>query len=581
MTVVLGINAYHADAAAAIFRDGELLAAAEEERFTRIKHTAGFPCQAIQYCLNAAGVLPEEIDYVAMPRKRLAHLLHKAVWGLRLPHMALDRASAWRRFGGVKETLAHCLGVPPARLKAQFHSVEHHLSHAASSFYASPFQDAAVLTLDGLGDFASMAWGVGSDRDLKIEGFALFPHSLGFYYTAGTQYLGFRKYGDEYKVMGLASYGEPKYAEVFERMLRLGRDLDFTLDLRYFTHHRDGTDMTWSEGEPRQGLLFSDYLERALGAAREQGGPIGKHHKDVAASLQWRLEEVVLALLNRLHERLSIPVLCYAGGVAFNCAANGKILDRTPFKEVYVQPAAGDAGLAIGAALYVHHQVLGFPRKFTMDHAYWGPEYSADRLREALDRYGLSYRTFEAPRLMEQTATRIADGKVVGWFQDRMEWGPRALGNRSIVADPRRVDMKGILNQRIKHREPFRPFAPSILEEDTDEWFEKGKPSPFMLMAYPVRPEKRTEIPAPTHVDGTGRLQTVSRSSNPSYWELINAFKKLTNVPVLLNTSFNDNEPIVSTPEEALECFRRTSMDALVLGPFLVDRNEVNAGQEP
>ena len=570
--IVLGINAYHGDAAVALFRDGELLAAVEEERFTRVKHTAGFPARAVRYCLETAGVRPEEIDHVAIPRKRSAHLLHKALWALRLPHMAVGRAQAWKKFGDVRETLAHCLDVPPSHLKARFHFIEHHVAHVASSFYSSPFEEATILSLDGLGDFASMLWGTGKGRDLNIEGFVLFPHSLGFYYTALTQYLGFWKYGDEYKVMGLAAYGEPRYAELFERIVRPGRGTDFALDLRYFTHHRDGADMTWTEGEPQQGRLFSEYLERALGAAREHGAPIEKRHEDVAATLQWRLEEVLFPLLNRLYENTRIPNLCYAGGVAFNCVANGMIFDRTPFKELYIHPAAGDAGLAVGAALYVYHQVLGSPRKFTMDHAYWGPEYPPDRLRQVLERYGLSYRALEPPNLVEETARYIVEGKVVGWFQGQTEWGPRALGNRSIVVDPRRPEMKDVLNKRVKHREPFRPFSPSILEEHTGEWFESDYPSPFMLMAYPVREEKRHLITTPTHVDGTGRLQTVSRSANPLYWELIGAFNELTGVPVLLNTSFNENEPIVNTPEEAVECFLRTKMDVLVMGPFLVER---------
>ena len=570
--IILGINAYHGDGSAALFRDGELVAAVEEERFTRVKHAAGFPSQAIRYCLDYAEVRPEEVDHVAVPRKQSAHLLQKAVWALRLPHLALERARASRKFSDIRTTVAGSLDVPPSRLNARFHFVEHHVAHAASSFYASPFEEAAILSLDGLGDFASMLWGSGKGLDLDIDGFVLFPHSLGYYYTAVTQYLGMSKYGDEYKAMGLAAYGEPIYGDVFERMVRPGRGVDYTLDLSYFTHHRNGIDMTWAEGEPKIGRIFSERLERELGAARPPGAPVEKRHQDIAATLQWRLEEVLFQLLNRLHESTQVPNLCYAGGVAFNCAANGKVFERTPFTDVYIQPAAGDAGLAVGAALYVYHQVLGQARDLTMDHAYWGPEAPPSRLREALDSGGLKYRELDTPNLVEETARHIADGKVVGWYQGRSEWGPRALGNRSIVVDPRRPEMKDTLNQRIKHREGFRPFAPSILEERVGEWFEEDYPSPFMLMAYPVKPEKRSLIPAPTHVDGTGRLQTVSRGTNPLFWELINAFDRLTGVPVLLNTSFNENEPIVNTPEQALECFSRTGMDVLVMGPFLVEQ---------
>ena len=570
--IILGINTYHSDASAALLRDGELVAAVEEERFTRVKHTGGFPYHAIRYCLEAGRVNPEEIDHIVIARKRTAHLLQKAFWALRSPHMVKGRARVWRRFSGVWEEVASCLGVPESRLRARCHFIEHHVAHAASTFYSSPFKEAAVLSIDALGDFASLLWGVGKDRDLRLNGFVLFPHSIGLYYTAITQYLGFWKFGDEYKVMGLGAYGEPEYKEVFEDLIRVGRGMKFNLGLRYFTHPQHGVDINTEASEPKVGRLYSEYLEQALGPAREPGGPVEKRHEDLAATLQWRLEEVLFPLITRLHDKTQMSNLCYAGGVAFNCVANGMIFDRTPFEEMYIQPAAGDSGLAVGAALYVYHQVLGHPRKFTMPHAYWGPEYPADRIREVLDRYGLSYRTLDGPALVEETAARIAEGKVVGWFQGRAEWGPRALGNRSIVVDPRRPDMKDILNERIKRREPFRPFAPSILEERTGEWFEKDYPSPFMLMAYPVRSEKRSQIPAPTHVDGTGRLQTVSRDSNPLYWELIHAFEKLTGVPTVLNTSFNENEPIVNTPEEAVECFLRTRMDTLVVGDFVAEK---------
>ena len=572
--IILGINTYHSDAAAALLRDGALVAAVEEERFTRVKHTGGFPYHAIRYCLEAGGVDPLEIDHIVIARKRKAHLLQKAFWALRSPHMVTGRARVWRRFSGVWDEVADCLGIPEPALRARRHSVEHHVAHAASTFYASPFEEAAVLSIDALGDFASLLWGVGKDRDLTINGFVLFPHSLGLYYTAITQYLGFWNFGDEYKVMGLGAYGEPRYKEVFEDLVRVGRGMSFNLGLKYFTHPAHGVDVNSEAGVPKVGRLYSEHLERVLGPAREPGGPVEKRHEDLAATLQWRLEEVLLPLISRLHDKTGSSNLCYAGGVAFNCVANGMIFDRTPFKEVYIQPAAGDAGLAVGAALYVYHQVLGHPRKCTMPHAYWGPEYSADRMKEVLDRYGLAYRTLDGPSLVEETAARMAEGKVVGWYQGRTEFGPRALGNRSIVVDPRRPDMKDILNRRVKRREPFRPFSPSILEERTGEWFEKDYPSPFMLMAYPVRPEKRSLIPAPTHVDGTGRLQTVSRESNPLYWEMIHAFEGITGVPVVLNTSFNENEPMVNTPEEAVECFMRTRMDTLVMGDFMVESED-------
>lgn len=572
MTIALGINAYHADASAAIMRDGKLLAAVEEERFTRVKHTAGFPSRAIKYCVEAAGVRPEEIDYVAVPRKRSAHIARKLMWALRSPSLALGRGKAWRQYSSMNEALADSLGVSASQIRAQFHSVEHHVAHVASSYYTSPFEDAAVLSLDGLGDFASMCWGTGEGKRLELKDFVLFPHSLGFYYTAVTQYLGFPKYGDEYKVMGLAAYGQPRYKDEFQDMVRAGSDLDFKLNLKFFRHQRGGELISWQEGEPVQAQLFSDNMEKTLGPARRsREEPVTERHQDIAATLQWQLEEVVIELLNQLHRKTGKTRLAYAGGVAFNCATNGKIFQRTPFKDLYIHPAAGDAGLAVGAAAYVIHNMVGLARGGSLEHAYLGPEFSNDRIRSALESSGLRYQKPGPSALFEATAQHIAAGKIVGWYQGRTEWGPRALGNRSIVADPRRGDMKDILNRRIKHREPFRPFAPSILQESTADWFDQSYPSPFMLLTYKVRPEKIGLIPAPTHVDGTGRLQTVARAASPTYWELIKAFEGQTGVPVLLNTSFNESEPVVNTPEEAISCAVRTGMDVIGMGEHVVE----------
>jgi carbamoyltransferase len=588
--IILGLNAYHGNASAAILCDGQLVAAAEEERFNRVKYAAGFPARAVRYCLQAAGVTLGEVDHVAVPRNPWARMGSKALYALRLPRFALDRSRALVRFAGLRDELARACEVDPAAIRARWHRVEHHRAHLASTFFVSPFEEAAVLSADGLGDFASTMWATGRGHRLEIHGAVEFPHSLGLYYTAITQYLGFWKYGDEYKVMGLAAYGEPAYLEEFRRIVRGGgaaagggalaprsvmrASRPFALGLEYFVHHRNGPDMTWRESDrtPVLGRLFSDHLAARLGPARQVGEPIERHHQDVAATLQARLEEVYFALLNALYARTGLRALCLAGGVAFNCVANGKIFDRTPFERVYVQPAAGDAGLAVGAAFYVYHQVLGHPRSFVMDHAYWGPEFDAAAIRWAVDAAGLRYRELPEEVLCRETARHVAEGKIVGWFQGRMEWGPRALGNRSIVVDPRRPEMKDVLNRRIKHREPFRPFAPSILEEATGEYFERAHPSPFMILAYPVRAEKRAVIPAPTHVDGTGRLQTVSRQANPRYWRLIKEFERLTGVPVVLNTSFNENEPIVCTPEEAVDCFLRTQMDVLAMGNGLVER---------
>jgi carbamoyltransferase len=580
---ILGINAYHGNASAAIVCEGRLIAAVEEERFNRVKYAAGFPAQAIRYCLKEAGLTLAEIDHVAVPRDPYARLATKLFYAARMPSFARERARVLAKFTGIPEALAQVFEADPKKLKAKFHRVEHHQAHLASSFFVSPFERAALLSADGLGDFASTMWGTGSGSRMNIDGAVAFPHSLGLFYSGVTQYLGFPKFGDEYKVMGLAAYGEPEQMEAFREIVRFDAHSNgngFRLGLDYFTHHRTGPEMSWAEADktPTLGRMFSEEMPKRLGAARAPEEALEQRHHNLAASLQARLEEVYLGMLKKLAERTGLKAVCLAGGVAFNCVANGKIFDATPFEKVYVHPAAGDAGLAVGAAFYVWHQKLSKPRSFVMEHAYWGPGYSLEEIRKAIDSNGIAQKGFRVTELAEQelargTAAIIADGKILGWFQGRCEWGPRALGNRSIVADPRRPEMKEILNRRIKHRESFRPFAPSILSEVTGEYFEKSHPSPFMTLAYPVRTEKRGTIPAPTHVDGTGRLQTVTREANPRYHALLSAFRDLTGVPVVLNTSFNDNEPIVCRPEEAIDCFLRTQMDALVLGDFLITKS--------
>jgi carbamoyltransferase len=435
-----------------------------------------------------------------------------------------------------------------------------------------------VLSIDGFGDMISAMWGVGEGGHLKIKGEVAFPHSLGVYYTAVTQFLGFPKYGDEYKVMGLASYGEPTYLEQFREIVR-SDGLGYDLGLANFRHHIEGAAMTWDGGSPELPSLWGPGMEDLLGPARRGADePLEIRHKDIAATLQRRLEEVVLGMLRELHAETGLSSLCLAGGVALNCVVNGKIFDETPFTDLYIQPAAYDGGTSVGAAYHVAHHVLGEPRGFVMDHAYWGPSYSDEQMKSALDAAGLVAEELPTEKVIARTADALADGAVVGWYQGRLEFGPRALGNRSILTDPRRDDMQATLNARIKHREPFRPFAPAILEERTGDWFTKSHPSPFMLLTYPVRPEKVAEIPAPTHVDGTGRLQTVRRDQNERYYDLIAAFEERTGVPVLLNTSFNENEPICCTPEEAVDTFFRTRMDRLVLGNQLVEKSDEVTG---
>ena len=481
---ILGINAYHGNASAALVCDGRLIAAVEEERFNRVKYAAGFPASAIRYCMKEAGIALSDIDHVAVPRNPFARLATKLFYAVRMPSFARERARVIAKFTGVRKALAEVFDSDPGKIKAKFHRVEHHQAHLASSFFVSPFAHAALLSADGLGDFASSMWGTGRGNRMEIADAIAFPHSLGLYYSAVTQYLGFLKFGDEYKVMGLAAYGEPEQLEAFRDIVRFspnGAEFGFRLGLEYFTHHKTGPEMTWGESDktPTLGIMFSEGMPRRLGGpARHPDEPLEQRHRNIAASLQARLEEVYLGMLKKLAAKTRAKAVCLAGGVAFNCVANGKIFDQTPFGEVYVQPAAGDGGLAVGAAYYVWHQLLGMPRSFVMEHAYWGPQYSSEEIRRAIQssevsRSGCTLAELPEPELMRRAAAIIAEGKILGWYQGRAEWGPRALGNRSIVADPRRLEMKEVLNRRIKHREIFRPFAPSIMAEKNGEWLEK------------------------------------------------------------------------------------------------------------
>ena len=582
--IILGLNAYHGDSSACIVIDGQLIAAAEEERFRRVKHWAGFPIGAIKYCLNEAGVRIEDIDHVAVNRNPTANLFKKAIFAFQKhPSLNLvkDRLKNATRVRDIKSKLAEEFGIDALRLKAKVHHVEHHVAHLGSTFFVSPFPKAAVVSVDGFGDFVGAMWGKGEDNRLEVGDRIFFPHSLGLFYLSLTQYLGFPKYGDEYKVMGLSSYGQPSYLDRMREIVRLNSNGKFTLNLDYFIHHSEGVNMTWEAGEPNMGSVYSGKMERSLGPGRHHTDePITTEHENIAASMQAIYEEAFFHLLNYVYDQTKIPALCLAGGCAMNSVANGKIFDKTPFNDVYIQAAAGDAGGALGAAYYVWHQILGMDRNFVMATAYWGPQYTETEInveveenRKELEKIGCSIEKVEDQgELCRRTAKGVSEGKIVGWFQGRMEWGPRALGNRSIVVDPRRADMKDILNARIKRREPFRPFAPSILLERTGEYFERDYPDPFMIKVYAVRPEKRNVIPAVTHVDGSGRLQTVRKEDNPLYWKLIKEFENLTDVPVILNTSFNENEPIVCTPQEALDCFLRIKMDVLVLGNTFIDR---------
>src|SRR5215831_1603808 len=579
--LILGINAYHGDSSACLVRDGSIMAAGEEERFRRVKHWAGFPKEAIRYCLSEAGISLADLDVVAINQDPRANFWRKIGYtALHWPRLSLviDRLKNKRKRASVKEELAGAF--PGELLRAEVCHVEHHLAHLASTFLVCPHKDATVVSVDGFGDFASAAWGVGHGSGIQIEKKVYFPHSLGIFYQALTQYLGFQKYGDEYKVMGLAPYGRPLHMGLMRRIVQLQNDGRFKLDLSYFRHHRERIDYQWENGEPTVGVLFSQVLVDLLGPPRRKGEDLTQRHRDIACSMQAMYEEAFFHLLNRLHERHALDTLALAGGCAMNSVANGRIYRYTPFRSIYIQSAAGDAGGAIGAAVAVVAERGILEKPFHMDHAYWGPEYANDYIaalcrkeKDTLEREDCLVRCVpDEGQLVQAVAQAIERGLVIGWFQGRMEWGPRALGNRSILADPRRPDIKEILNLKIKRRESFRPFAPSVLREHVADWFETDDDVPFMMQVYQIREERRAIIPAVTHVDGSGRLQTVQQHTNPRYYRLIEAFRKLTGVPMLLNTSFNENEPVVCKPEEALACFLRTKMDVLVLGDWVITR---------
>jgi carbamoyltransferase len=585
--IILGLNAFHGDSSACLVVDGQLIAAAEEERFRRIKHWAGLPTEAIRYCLEAGGISISEVDRIAINRNPSANALRKALFAfLRKPSLAAitDRLKNAGKVRGVRDDIAAALGVPPETVRAQVDNIEHHMAHLASAFFVSPFEDAAVVSVDGFGDFASSMWGVGRGKRIELDDRIYFPHSLGLFYLAITQYLGFPNYGDEYKVMGLAPYGQPTEMEKMRRLVKLLPEGRFELELDYFVHHSEGVAMVWENGEPTIGRVFSQSLEALFGPIRKKDEPFETKHWNIAASAQAMYEEAFFHILDHVQKKTNMKALALAGGCAMNSVANGKILERSRFKDVYVQSAAGDAGGAIGAAYAVWHQELGKPRGFEMRHAYWGPEYSTEEIANLLESRKIDLdeqacnvaRIDDEADLCRRTAQAISEGKVIGWFQGRMEWGPRALGNRSILGDPRRTDMKDILNLKIKRRESFRPFAPSILREQVKDWFETDYDVPFMLQVFQIQESRRHEIPAVTHVNGSGRLQTVTEEQNARYYRLIKTFGDLTGVPILLNTSFNENEPVVCRPEEALSCFLRTKMDVLVIGDYLIERRIVS-----
>lgn len=581
MTYIIGLNSFHADSSACLLRDGQVVAAAEEERFRRVKHWAGFPSEALNFCLAEANIQLSDVKHIAINQDRSANFWRKLFFLLSTRpdyKFILERWKNKSKRVDIASLLATATG---SNFHGEIHNIEHHLSHLASAFYPSSFNEATIVSIDGFGDFSSTAWAMGKGTNINIQGRINFPHSLGIFYQALTQWLGFDQYGDEYKVMGLAPYGSPKFLPEMRQIVKILSDGSFELNLSYFLHDKSKVDYVWDGGSPKISSLYSSELIGLLGPVRKKEESLTQRHMDIARSIQAMYEEAFFALLNKLHQLNGCDYLALAGGCAMNSVANGKIHLNTPFKEIYVQAAAGDAGGALGAAYSVWHE-LGGTRGPKHDHAYFGPHFSNDQICKVLvanqsriDGQNCDVHLIDDEhRLCSETAASIAKGEVVGWFQGSMEWGPRALGNRSIIGDPRRADMKDILNLKIKRRESFRPFAPSILKSEVKEWFEQDGDVPFMMQVYQIKPHKRYLIPAVTHVDGSGRLQTVSSDSNSRYHNLITEFYNLTNIPMVLNTSFNENEPVVCTPEEALNCFLRTKMDLLVMGDWVIRRRD-------
>jgi carbamoyltransferase len=575
--LILGLNMFHADASAAIVQDGEVVFAIAEERLNRIKHYAGFPALAVKACLDAVGAKITDIDHVAVGQDSDANLTKKVQYALANPAKILNFIRLRQRKQAMRDVrllLAKALDVDAQQLRFQEHHLEHHIAHIASAYYCSPWEKAAGFSYDGSGDFVSTMMARCEGSEIEVLDRVFLPHSLGSFYTMICEFIGYKKYGDEGKVMGLAPYGKPTYCKQISEIVRL-KDREFQLNLDYFKPLGSNQGMQiQADGTVKLAPHFSSRMKEIFGEPREPYSEITQRDMDLAFAMQHNFEEVFFHLANSLHKRAPSENLAMAGGCALNSVANGKLFDRSPFQKTWIQPAAGDEGLAIGAALHTYHSVLKQPRRYVMKNSYLGLEFSDSRVESDLKKANFSYKKLEREPLLDTVAEQIAAGNVVGWFQGRMEWGPRALGNRSIVAHPGLPNMKDVLNARIKQREWFRPFAPSVLAERQSEYFEHDHPSPFMLHVYKIRAEKREQLCAVNHVDDTGRLQSVSREENPLYYDLIRAFERRTGIPVILNTSFNENEPIVCTPAEAIDCFKRTRMDVLAIGPLLVLKTE-------
>jgi carbamoyltransferase len=556
---ILGISCFYHDSAACLIKDGVVIAAAQEERFIREKNSAAFPIHAINYCIQAGGISFKDIDYVGFYEKPYLKFSRVIIDHIKsfpfsyknflrsMPYWLQDRLSL------------------PIHLKKEIGYegkllfIKHHLAHAASSFLVSPFEEAAILTIDGVGELATLSCGIGKGNKIDIKKEIIYPDSLGLLYTAVTTYLGFAANSGEGKTMGLAGYGQPSYIDKFRKIVHVSSDGSFKMDQSYF-------------GIIKGQRMYSNKFVRMFGKPKSKDEEFNQRHYDIAASLQKLIEDIIILIAQNLYKETKIDKLCMAGGVALNCVTNQKILEETPFKEIYIQPAAGDAGGALGVAAYIYNSILDNPRTFVMKHAYTGPEYSPESIKRALLKANLQFKEYNDDELTKFIALKLSENNTVGWFQGRMEFGPRALGNRSILGNPCTNEMKDILNKKIKQREPFRPFAPVVHQDKANIYFEMYGDSPFMLLAPKVRNEMKSLIPAVTHVDGTARVQTLTKEANPLLWDLINEFGKITGVYLLINTSFNRQEPIVCNPDEAISCYNRTKMDYLVIGNYVVER---------
>ncbi|WP_273566562.1 carbamoyltransferase family protein [Maribacter halichondriae] len=570
--IILGLNTHHADSSAAIFVDGKLIAATEEERFTRIKHWAGFPEQAVRFCLKEAGATLVDVDHITIGRDPKAKMKNKMMYVLKNPvkstALVKDRWENREKITSMAEEFEQAFEISKEEIEKKFRHIEHHRAHLASAFFASPYEESAIISIDGSGDFTTTMLAHGKGNKIEVLDSIDFPVSLGFIYTAFTHFLGFPHYGDEYKVMGLAPYGEAKYVDKIMKIVKLKDDGLWSWDNSYF----DAIKVRYDNNQPVSPPFFSEKFAKEFGAPRKKGEELTQYHKDLAKSVQVFTEKVIFHMLNHLQKRTGCKNVCIAGGVAQNSVANGKIIANTTFENLYIPSAGHDAGISMGSALYHYHDNLNMPRTSAIKSASTGSSFTNEEIEAFLKENDISYKKMEDEELFDYISDKLIVPSVVGWFQGRAEFGPRALGHRSIIADPRNDQAKELLNLKIKRRESFRPFAPSILKEYVEEYFEYNDEVPFMEKVFPIKIEKHSKIPAVTHVDGTGRLQSVDKEVSPRYYGLIEAFRKKTGVPILLNTSFNENEPIVNTPAEAYDCFARTQMDVLVLENIVIER---------